>query len=169
MIKVAATELMKFEGKARPFNSEEEAFQAIRRGEIKPGDVVVIRYEGPKGGPGMPEMLRVTAAIVGAGLGRDVALVTDGRFSGATRGFMVGHVAPEAAVGGPIAVVEDGDRILIDVENGRLDLLVPEEEVKRRLKNWQPPPPRYTRGGLLAKYASLVTSASMGAVTLPRL
>ncbi len=98
----------------------------------------------------MPEMLRVTAAIVGAGLGKDVALVTDGRFSGATRGFMVGHVAPEAAVGGPIAVVEDGDRVLIDVENGRLDLLVPEEEIKRRLKNWQPPPPRYTRVYLLS-------------------
>ncbi|MGC8606644.1 MAG: dihydroxy-acid dehydratase [Vulcanisaeta sp.] len=167
VIKVAATELMKFEGKARPFNSEEEAFQAIRRGEIKPGDVVVIRYEGPKGSPGMPEMLRVTAAIVGAGLGKDVALITDGRFSGATRGFMVGHVAPEAAVGGPIAIVEDGDKILIDVENGRLDLLVSEEEIRRRLKNWQPPPPRYTRG-LLAKYASLVTSASIGAVTLPK-
>ncbi|WP_069808044.1 dihydroxy-acid dehydratase [Vulcanisaeta thermophila] len=167
VIKVAATSIMRFEGRARPFNGEEEAFQAIRRGEIKPGDVVVIRYEGPKGGPGMPEMLRVTAAIVGAGLGQDVALVTDGRFSGATRGLMVGHVAPEAAVGGPIAVVEDGDRILIDVENGRLDLLVPDEEVKRRLRNWQPPKPRYT-SGLLAKYASLVSSASMGAVTLPR-
>ncbi len=167
VIKVAATELMKFEGRARPFNSEEEAFQAIRRNEIKPGDVVVIRYEGPKGSPGMPEMLRVTSAIVGTGLGKDVALVTDGRFSGATRGFMIGHVAPEAAVGGPLAVVEDGDRILIDAENGRLDLLVPDEEIKRRLRNWQPPPPRYTRG-LLAKYASLVMSASMGAVTLPK-
>jgi len=113
-------------------------------------------------------MLRVTSAIVGAGLGQDVALVTDGRFSGATRGLMVGHVAPEAAVGGPIAVVEDGDRVIIDVENGRLDLAVPEDEIKRRLSRWQPPPPRY-RSGLLAKYASLVTSASMGAVTLPRI
>jgi dihydroxy-acid dehydratase len=168
VIKVAATNLLRFEGRARPFNSEEEAFQAIRRGEIRSGDVVVIRYEGPRGGPGMPEMLRVTAAIVGAGLGSDVALVTDGRFSGATRGLMVGHVAPEAAAGGPIAIVEDGDRVLIDVENGRLELLVPEDEVKRRFKNWQPLPPRYSRG-LLAKYASLVTSASMGAVTLPKL
>ncbi|MDT7903577.1 MAG: dihydroxy-acid dehydratase [Caldivirga sp.] len=168
VVKVAATDIMRFEGKARPFNGEEEAFQAIKRGEVKPGDVVVIRYEGPKGGPGMPEMLRVTSAIVGAGLGQDVALVTDGRFSGATRGLMVGHVAPEAAVGGPIAVVEDGDRVIIDVENGRLDLAVPEDEIKRRLSRWQPPPPRY-RSGLLAKYASLVTSASMGAVTLPRI
>ena len=168
VVKVAAADLMRFEGRARPYNSEAEAYRAVKNGEIKPGDVVVIRYEGPKGGPGMPEMLRITAAIVGAGLGRDVALVTDGRFSGATRGLMVGHVAPEAAAGGPIAVVEDGDRILIDVENGRLELLVPQEEVNRRLKNWQPPPPRY-RSGLLAKYASLVSSASMGAVTLPRL
>lgn len=168
VVKVAAADLMRFEGRARPFNGEEEAFRAIRNGEVKPGDVVIIRYEGPRGGPGMPEMLRVTSAIVGAGLGRDVALVTDGRFSGATRGLMVGHVAPEAAVGGPIAVVEDGDRVVIDIEQGRLDVLIPEDEIKRRLAKWQPPKPRYT-SGLLAKYASLVTSASMGAVTLPRL
>ena len=168
VIKIAGVKKLYHEGPARVFNSEEEAFRAVTRGEIRSGDVVVIRYMGPKGAPGMPEMLSVTAAIVGAGLGSDVALVTDGRFSGATRGLMVGHVAPEAAAGGPIAIVEDGDRVLIDVENGRLELLVPEDEVKRRFKNWQPLPPRYSRG-LLAKYASLVTSASMGAVTLPKL
>jgi dihydroxy-acid dehydratase len=166
VIKVAATSLVKFEGKAKVYDGEEEAFKGIKEGEVKEGEVVVIRYEGPKGGPGMPEMLRVTAAIVGAGL-ENVALVTDGRFSGATRGPMVGHVAPEAAVGGPIAIVQDGDRILIDVENNRLDLLVPEEEVKRRFKDWKPKPPRYT-SGLLAKYASLVSQASKGAVTLPK-
>jgi len=167
VVKIAATGITRFRGRARPYNSEEEAFKAISAGEIRSGDVVVIRYEGPKGGPGMPEMLRVTAAIVGAGLGDSVAMVTDGRFSGATRGLMVGHVAPEAFVGGPIAVVEDGDEILIDLDNGRLDLLVPEEEIRRRLAVWQPPRPRYS-SGLLAKYASLVTSASMGAVTMPR-
>ena len=166
VMKVAASNILKFEGKAKVYDGEEEAFNGIKKGEVKEGDIVVIRYEGPKGGPGMPEMLRVTAAIVGAGLEK-VALVTDGRFSGATRGPMVGHVAPEAAVGGPIAVVQNGDRILIDAENGRLDLLVPEEEIKRRLKDWKPKPPRYT-SGLLAKYASLVTQASRGAITLPK-
>jgi dihydroxy-acid dehydratase len=165
VIKVAATNITRFEGSARVYDGEDEAFKGIESGEVKEGDVVVIRYEGPKGGPGMPEMLRVTAAIVGAGLEK-VAMVTDGRFSGATRGPMVGHVSPEAAVGGPIAVVENGDKIIIDVENRRLDLAVPEDEVKRRLKNWSPRPPRY-RSGLLAKYASLVSQASKGAVVLP--
>lgn len=165
VIKTAATGIARFEGRARVYDGEDEAFKGIERGEVSEGDVVVIRYEGPRGGPGMPEMLRVTAAIVGSGLS-NVAMVTDGRFSGATRGPMVGHVAPEAAVGGPIAVVEEGDRILVDVVERRLDLLVPEEEVKRRLRSWSPKPPRYSRG-LLAKYASLVSQASRGAVTLP--
>ncbi len=164
VIKTAATEITRFEGEAIVYDGEEEAFRGVERGEVREGNVVVIRYEGPRGGPGMPEMLRVTAAIIGAGL-ENVALVTDGRFSGATRGPMVGHVAPEAAVGGPIAVVENGDKILIDIESRRLDLLVP-EEIRRRFKNWVPKPPRY-RSGLLAKYASLVTQASRGAVTLP--
>ncbi len=167
VVKAAASEILRFEGRAKPFDGEAAAFEALKRHEIEPGDVVIIRYEGPKGGPGMPEMLKITAAIVGAGLGKDVALITDGRFSGATRGLMIGHVAPEAAVGGPIAVVEEGDKVLIDVETGRLDLMVPEEEVKRRLEEWRPPEPRY-RSGLLAKYASLVSSASLGAITTPR-
>jgi dihydroxy-acid dehydratase len=166
VVKVAAAGTMVFRGRARPFNGEDEAFKAVGSGEVKSGDVVVIRYEGPRGGPGMPEMLRVTAAIVGAGLGESVAMVTDGRFSGATRGLMVGHVAPEAFVGGPIAIVEEGDEILIDLENNRLELLILEEEIKGRLRRWEPPRPRYTHG-LLAKYASLVTSASLGAVTQP--
>ena len=167
VLKTAATGLTRFEGRAKPYDGEEGVLQALERGEIQEGDVVVIRYEGPKGGPGMPEMLRITAAIVGAGLGEIVAMVTDGRFSGATRGMMVGHVAPEAAVGGPIAVVEEGDRILIDAENGRLELLISEEEMKRRLENFKPKPPRYSKG-LLAKYASLVSSASEGAITKPK-
>ncbi|MEM0165354.1 MAG: dihydroxy-acid dehydratase [Saccharolobus sp.] len=165
VIKIAATNVTRFEGKARVYNSEDEAFKGIQNGEVKNGEVVVIRYEGPKGAPGMPEMLRVTSAIVGAGLD-NVAMVTDGRFSGATRGPMVGHVAPEAMVGGPIAIVENGDTILIDVENERLDLKLPEEEIKNRLKKWTPPEPRY-KSGLLAKYASLVAQASMGAITRP--
>jgi dihydroxy-acid dehydratase len=165
VIKVAATTITRFEGRAIVYDGEEEAFKGIERGEVSEGSVVVIRYEGPKGGPGMPEMLRVTAAIVGAEL-ENVAMVTDGRFSGATRGPMVGHVAPEAAVGGPIAIVENGDRIVIDVENRKLDLLVPEDEISRRFKDWVPRPPRY-RTGLLAKYASLVAQASKGAITLP--
>ncbi|QXJ30828.1 dihydroxy-acid dehydratase [Saccharolobus shibatae] len=165
VIKVAATSVVKFEGKAKVYNSEDDAFKGVQSGEVKEGEVVIIRYEGPKGAPGMPEMLRVTAAIMGAGL-NNVALVTDGRFSGATRGPMVGHVAPEAMVGGPIAIVEDGDTIVIDVENERLDLKLSEEEIKNRLKRWSPPSPRY-KSGLLAKYASLVSQASMGAVTRP--
>lgn len=165
VIKVAATNVVKFEGKAKVYNSEDDAFKGVQSGEVSEGEVVIIRYEGPKGAPGMPEMLRVTAAIMGAGL-NNVALVTDGRFSGATRGPMVGHVAPEAMVGGPIAIVEDGDTIVIDVESERLDLKLSEEEIKNRLKRWSPPSPRY-KSGLLAKYASLVSQASMGAVTRP--
>ena len=137
---------------------------AIDAREIVAGDIVVIRYEGPKGGPGMREMLGVTAAIVGQGLGDTVSLVTDGRFSGATRGLMIGHVAPEAFVGGPIAVVRDGDSITIDVENSRLTVALGDAEIAERLRAWRPPAPRYT-GGVFAKYAALVSSASEGAVT----
>jgi len=166
VMKIGATNVLKFEGRARVYDREADAFKAVAAGEIRPGNVVVIRYEGPKGAPGMPEMLKVTAAIVGAGLGESVALVTDGRFSGATRGIMVGHVAPEAAVGGPIALVEDGDRIAIDGEAGLLKLDVPDEELERRRKSWSPPKPNYA-GGLLAKYAALVQQADRGAVTTP--
>ncbi|KUO87516.1 MAG: dihydroxy-acid dehydratase [Thermoproteus sp. JCHS_4] len=166
VMKIGATNVLKFEGRARVYDGEADAFKAVAAGEIRPGNVVVIRYEGPKGAPGMPEMLKVTAAIVGAGLGESVALVTDGRFSGATRGIMVGHVAPEAAVGGPIALVEDGDRIAIDGEAGLLKLDVPDEELERRRKSWSPPKPNYA-GGLLAKYAALVQQADRGAVTTP--
>jgi dihydroxy-acid dehydratase len=163
VIKIAGVKKLYHEGPARVFNSEEEAFRAVTRGEIRSGDVVVIRYMGPKGAPGMPEMLSVTSAIVGAGLGSDVALVTDGRFSGATRGLMVGHVAPEAAAGGPIAIVEDGDVIVIDAQSKRLMIKISDEELNRRLRNWQPPPITYPHGAL-AKYAKLVSSASRGAV-----
>jgi dihydroxy-acid dehydratase len=138
--------------------------QAVLRGDIKPGDVVVIRYEGPKGGPGMREMLGVTGAIMGAGLGDTVALLTDGRFSGATRGFMIGHVAPEAAAGGPIAAVEEGDIISIDIEKRTIDLEVPAEVVKQRLSTWTAPAPKYDTG-VFAKYIALVSSAAEGAVT----
>lgn len=168
VLKVAATEIKKFEGPARVYDSEEDAFEAIKNSEVRRGDVLVIRYEGPRGSPGMPEMLRVTAAIVGAGLGEHVAMVTDGRFSGATRGLMVGHVSPEAAEGGPIAAVNDGDHILIDVEEGRLDLVLSQEEIQERLRSIKIRPPKVTTG-LLGKYASLVTSASSGAITKPRL
>lgn len=164
VVKKAGVKSLRHRGPARVFDSEEEAFKAVINGEINPGDVVVIRYEGPRGGPGMREMLAVTAAIVGRGLGGEVAMVTDGRFSGATRGLMVGHVAPEAAVGGPIAVVEDGDEITIDVEERMLRVELSDEEIRRRLSRWSPPPPRYT-SGVLAKYAKLASSASEGAVT----
>ena len=164
VVKVAGHERMIHKGPARVFDREEDAFQAVQHGQIKPNDVVVIRYEGPKGGPGMREMLGVTAALVGAGLGDSVALLTDGRFSGATHGLMAGHVAPEAAHGGPIAMVRDGDSILFDIESRRLDVEISEEEMKTRLRQWSPPPPRYTTG-VLAKYAKLVSSASEGAVT----
>ncbi len=164
VVKVAGgVKRLRHEGPARVFNSEEDAFKAVTRGEIKPGDVVVIRYVGPKGAPGMPEMLSVTSAIVGAGLGDTVALVTDGRFSGATRGLMVGHVAPEAAVGGPIAALNDGDIIIIDAYEKRLEVKLSDEEIRNRLKNWTPPKPKYVTG-VLARYAKLVTSASRGAV-----
>ncbi len=164
VMKIGASGVLRFRGRARVFDSEQEAFDAIKKGEVEKGDVVVIRYVGPKGAPGMPEMLKITAAIVGAGLGEDVALITDGRFSGATRGIMVGHVAPEAEVGGPIALVRDGDEILIDGSEGRLELLVDGEELGKRRKEWKPRERKLT--GVLAKYAALVGQADEGATTL---
>jgi dihydroxy-acid dehydratase len=164
VIKLAGHERRSHEGPARVFDSEAACYDAVRAQRIKPGDVVVIRYEGPVGGPGMQEMLQGTAALVGEGLGDSVALLTDGRFSGGTHGLMIGHVAPEAALGGPIAVVEEGDRIVIDVDRKALDLDVPAAEIARRFERWTPPQPRY-RGGVMAKYASQVGSASQGAVT----
>jgi dihydroxy-acid dehydratase len=164
VVKIASHAHSRHQGPARVFDCEEDAFAAVQAGRIKAGDVVVIRCEGPRGGPGMREMLAVTAAIVGAGLGESVALITDGRFSGATRGLMVGHVAPEAAVGGPIAVVRDGDAITIDVLMRRVDVALSAAEIARRLADWSPPAPRYSRG-VMAKYASLVGSAAEGAVT----
>ncbi len=164
VLKIAGHEKMSHRGPARVFDREEDAFRAVKQKKIKPGDVVVIRYEGPMGGPGMREMLGVTAALVGEGLGEEVALLTDGRFSGATHGLMAGHVAPEAASGGPIAALRDGDTIVFDVKKRRLDVDLPQKEIRVRLKRWKPPKPRYTRG-VMAKYASLVSSASEGAVT----
>ena len=164
VMKVSGTERAQHRGPARVFDSEEAAFQAVQTQSIKPGDVVVIRYEGPSGGPGMREMLAVTGAIVGAGLGETVALVTDGRFSGATRGFCIGHIAPEAARGGPIAAVRDGDTIVIDVAARTLSLELPDKTIEQRLAEWRAPRPRYA-SGVLAKYARLVSSASSGAVT----
>ena len=166
VVKVAGHEPAAHRGPARVFDSEEEAFAAVEQGRLRAGDVVVIRYEGPRGGPGMREMLAVTAAIVGAGLGESVALVTDGRFSGATRGMMAGHVAPEAACGGPIAVVRDGDPIVFDERNRtlRLDLRDADAEIAARLANWREPAPRFS-SGVMAKYARLVSSAASGAVT----
>jgi dihydroxy-acid dehydratase len=164
VVKVAGHTYTEFRGTARVFDSEESAFAAVERGAIKAGDVVVIRYEGPKGGPGMREMLAVTAALVGAGLGDSVALLTDGRFSGATRGLMVGHVAPEAASGGPIAAVADGDIIVFDIPGRRLSLELSEEALAKRLAGWQPPAIKFS-SGVMAKYALLVSSASLGAVT----
>jgi dihydroxy-acid dehydratase len=153
-----------FKGPARVFDREEDAFDAVIGKKINPGDVIVIRYEGPRGGPGMREMLAVTAAVTGAGLGDQVCLITDGRFSGATTGNMVAHVAPEATDGGPIALVNEGDTVVLDIPNRRIDLDVPQSELDRRMSGWSPPPPRYTHGAL-AKYARLVSSASRGAVT----
>jgi len=164
VIKLAGHAKRSHEGPARVFNREEEAMAAVQGGKIKAGDVVVIRYEGPRGGPGMREMLGVTGAIVGAGLSESVALVTDGRFSGATHGFMIAHVSPEAANGGPIAAIHEGDTILIDVDAGVLDLKVAPEEMHRRLAAWEMPAPHY-RSGVFAKYTALVGSASEGAVT----
>jgi len=163
VVKTAGVTRLVHRGGARVYDSEQAAFQAARHGDIVPGDVVVIRYEGPKGGPGMREMLAVTAALVGQGLGEEVALVTDGRFSGATRGLMVGHVSPEAWDGGPMALVRDGDSIVIDVPQRRLDVDLSASEVEARHRTWSRPPPRYTTGAL-AKYAKLVASASRGAV-----
>jgi dihydroxy-acid dehydratase len=162
--KITGKEGLLFTGNAKVFDAEEQALQAILNGEIVKGDVIVIRYEGPKGGPGMREMLSPTSAIMGKGLGKDVALITDGRFSGGTHGFVVGHITPEAYVGGALAIVENGDSITIDAENNQLTLHVNEHEITRRLEKWQQPAPRYTRG-VLAKYAKLVNSASLGAVT----
>ena len=164
VIKVTGIERKDQTGPARVFDCEEAAMQAVLKGEIHAGDVVVIRYEGPRGGPGMREMLGVTGAIVGAGLAESVALMTDGRFSGATRGFCVGHVAPEAAVGGPIAAVREGDPIRIDIARRSIDVLIGEEELKTRLAAFAPPAPKYP-GGVFAKYVKLVSSASRGAVT----
>ncbi|HSI86461.1 MAG TPA: dihydroxy-acid dehydratase [Candidatus Methylacidiphilales bacterium] len=162
--KISGKEGLIFSGRARVYESEEGAMHAILAGEIKKGDVIVIRYEGPKGGPGMREMLSPTSAIMGAGLGKDVALITDGRFSGGTHGFVVGHISPEAYVGGNIALIEEGDIITIDAEKARLDVAVSDEVLAERRAKWMQPAPRYTRG-VLAKYAHLVTSAHLGAVT----
>ncbi len=166
VVKLVGHERKLHRGPARVFESEEDCFAAVAARAIHPGDVVVIRYEGPAGGPGMREMLHVTAALVGEGLGDSVALVTDGRFSGATRGLMVGHVSPEAARGGPLAAVEDGDIVVVDVEGGELRVELDDGELERRLDAWSPPPARY-ESGVLAKYAALVSSASDGAITRP--
>lgn len=164
VIKIAGPKKNYFEGPAKVFDCEEDAFNAVKQRKIKKGDVVVIRYEGPKGGPGMREMLGVTAALVGEGLGEDVALLTDGRFSGATRGLMVGHVAPEAQDRGPIAAVKNGDIIILDIEKRKLEVKLSKKEFVSRLKKWKAPKPRYA-SGVMAKYAKLVSSASKGAIT----
>src|SRR4029079_7534625 len=164
VVKLAGHERTLHRRPARVFDSETACFEAVKNRRIQAGDVVVIRNEGPVGGPGMQEMLSVTAALVGEGLGGVVSLVTDGRFSGGTHGLMIGHIAPEAALGGPIAAVREGDTIVIDVDRGAVDLEVPADEIARRLAGWTPPAPRYT-GGVMAKYAALVGSASEGAVT----
>ncbi|GAC1557424.1 MAG: dihydroxy-acid dehydratase [Myxococcales bacterium] len=166
VVKMAGHERAQHRGPARVFDREEDAFAAVRAGRIVAGDVVIIRFEGPRGGPGMREMLGVTAALVGQGLGESVALVTDGRFSGATRGLMIGHVSPEAAVGGPIGALRDGDVVIIDTERRRLDVELPAGVLEERLRAFAPPPPNY-RTGVFAKYASLVSSAELGAVTSP--
>jgi dihydroxy-acid dehydratase len=163
VVKIAGIDLDVFEGRARVFDDEQHALEALWNHELRPGDVVVIRYEGPKGGPGMREMLAITAAIKGAGLGKDVLLITDGRFSGGTTGLCIGHVAPEAAHGGPIGLVEEGDPIRVDLPNRRLDVLVPDAELEERSSRFEPAPARYTAGAL-AKYAKLVGSAETGAV-----
>jgi len=164
VVKVAGHAMLQHRGPARVFDSEEEAFDAVKHTRIQAGDVVVIRYEGPHGGPGMREMLAVTAAIVGAGLGESVALLTDGRFSGATRGLMAGHVAPEAARGGPIAAVREGDMVEFDLERRTLTLELTDGQIAARMIDWTPPPARYDRG-VMGKYARLVSSAATGAVT----
>jgi dihydroxy-acid dehydratase len=164
VVKVAGTERLQQTGPARVFESEEECFRAVKDQQINPGDVVVIRNEGPVGGPGMREMLQVTAAIVGEGLGQSVAMVTDGRFSGATRGLMVGHVAPEAARGGPIAAVREGDTITVDIEARRLSVDLGDEEIAARVAEYVSPPSPFGRG-VMSKYADTVSSASLGAIT----
>ena len=164
VVKVAGTERRRQTGPARVFESEEECFRAVKEQRIDPGDIVVIRNEGPVGGPGMREMLQVTAAIVGEGLGESVAMVTDGRFSGATRGLMIGHVAPEAAKGGPIAAIREGDMVTVDIDERRLGVELSDEEIARRVAEYVSPEPLYTRG-VMAKYAATVSSASSGAVT----
>lgn len=164
VVKLAGTERKGHTGPARVFESEEQCFAAVKAQLIKAGDVIVIRNEGPAGGPGMREMLQVTAAIVGGGHGEDVALITDGRFSGATRGMMIGHVAPEALRGGPIAAVQEGDQITIDVDARSLDVALSDEEIAKRVAAYESPEPAY-RTGVMAKYAATVSSASVGAVT----
>ena len=164
VVKLAGHERRFHRGPARVFDSEQTCFEAVKNRRIVAGDVVVIRYEGPIGGPGMQEMLSVTGALVGEGLGESVALLTDGRFSGGTHGLMIGHVAPEAAIGGPIALVEEGDSIVVDADAHELNLEVDEAVLAERRARWSPPPPRYTTG-VLAKYAALVSSASEGAIT----
>jgi dihydroxy-acid dehydratase len=166
VVKLAATDRRAHSGPARVFDSEEACAEAVRSGDVQARDVLVVRYEGPAGGPGMREMLSVTASVVGAGLGDSVALVTDGRFSGATRGLMVGHVAPEAARGGPLAIVRDGDAITIDIDAGTLAVELDDAQIAARLADWQPPPLPYA-GGVFARYRALVGSASEGAVLLP--
>jgi dihydroxy-acid dehydratase len=167
VIKVAGGNYLVHKGPARVFEKEEDAMHAVTSGDIKPGDVVVIRYEGPAGGPGMREMLGVTAAVVGAGLGQSVALLTDGRFSGASRGLMVGHVAPEAFLGGPIAAVQEGDIIVVDCDQRKLEVELSDEELADRLSKVRRPEPRY-KTGVFAKYAASVSSAARGAVTVPK-
>jgi dihydroxy-acid dehydratase len=162
--KITGKEGLKFQGSAKTFACEEDALQAVLKDKIVEGNVIVIRYEGPKGGPGMREMLAPTSAVMGKGLGGKVALITDGRFSGGTHGFVVGHITPEAFVGGALAIIEDGDEILIDAENNRLELLVDDSVIKERLSKWVKPAPKYTKG-VLAKYAKLAQSASRGAIT----
>ena len=162
--KISGKEGLQFTGAARVFENEETAMTAILDGTVKKGDVIVIRYEGPQGGPGMREMLSPTSAVMGKGLGKDVALITDGRFSGGSHGFVVGHITPEAHRGGLLAIVRNGDKITIDAEKRKIDLVLPKAEIAARLKKWRQPKPRYTRG-VLAKYAKLVSSASEGAVT----
>src|SRR5665811_1319091 len=164
VVKIAGVDLDVFEGTARVFNDEQHALEALWAHDLHPGDVVVIRTEGPAGGPGMREMLQITAAIKGAGLGKDVLLITDGRFSGGTTGLCIGHVAPESETGGPIGLVEDGDTIRIDVANRSIDVHVDDETLAERRANWKPNPPRYT-SGVLAKYARLVGPADHGAIT----
>jgi dihydroxy-acid dehydratase len=164
VVKLAGTERTQQTGPARVFESEEDCYRAVKDQQINPGDVVVIRNEGPVGGPGMREMLQVTAAIVGEGLGESVAMVTDGRFSGATRGLMIGHVSPEAAKGGPIAAVREGDEITVDIDGRRIDVDLPDEEIAKRIAEYTPPSSPFGKG-VMAKYAATVSSASQGAVT----